>query len=166
LESLISELTLPPNLATTILDTDVGEPWIPVITDFERRFEGLKVRGRVRAARDLSEVAEGLRIVVRPFLNDANSLIIQSRWANFSGGHETARFFPRSATPDPRQHDHKHAHRANNRFSQVPFSVRVFASTRHQCGHGSTKGLHRYRTRILRNWISPVHEKSWLDQGQ
>ncbi|KAI0251297.1 vacuolar sorting protein [Lactifluus subvellereus] len=64
LESLVSDLTLPPNLVTTILDTDVGEPWIPVITDFERRLEELKVRGRVRAARDLGEVAEGLRIVV------------------------------------------------------------------------------------------------------
>jgi vacuolar protein sorting-associated protein 52 len=70
LENLISDLTLPPNLITTILDTDVGEPWIPVITDFERRLEGLKVRGRVRAARDLGEVAEGLRIVVRLFLID------------------------------------------------------------------------------------------------
>ncbi|KAI0307267.1 vacuolar sorting protein [Multifurca ochricompacta] len=63
LASLISGLTLPPNLVTTILDTDVGESWIPAIADFELRLEGLKVRGRVRAARDLGEVAEGLRIV-------------------------------------------------------------------------------------------------------
>jgi hypothetical protein len=64
LASLISGLTLPPNLITTILDTDVGEPWIHVVADFERRLDALKARQRVRAARDLGEVAEGLRIVV------------------------------------------------------------------------------------------------------
>ena len=64
LASLISSLTLPPTLITTILDTEVDELWIPVVADFERRLEALKRRGRVRAARDLSEVAEGLRIVV------------------------------------------------------------------------------------------------------
>jgi len=66
LASLISGLTLPPTLVTTILDTDVSELWIPTVADFERRLEALKVRGRVRAARDLGEVAEGLRIVVWP----------------------------------------------------------------------------------------------------
>lgn len=35
-----------------------------MVADFERRLEALKARGRVRAARDLGEVAEGLRIVV------------------------------------------------------------------------------------------------------
>lgn len=66
LASLISALTLPPNLITTILDTDVGEPWIHVVADFERRLDALKARQRVRAARDIGEVAEGLRIVVWP----------------------------------------------------------------------------------------------------
>ena len=59
------DLTIPPPLATTILDTNVGEPWLSAIDDFELRLEATKVRGRVKAARDLSEVAEGLRIVVR-----------------------------------------------------------------------------------------------------
>ncbi len=66
LATLISGLTLPPILITTILDTDVGEPWIPAVADFERRLDALKARQRVRAARDLGEVAEGLRIVVWP----------------------------------------------------------------------------------------------------
>ena len=47
----------------TILDTDVGDPWIPVITEFQKRLSALIARKRVRAARDLSEVVEGLRIV-------------------------------------------------------------------------------------------------------
>ncbi|KAG0709778.1 Vps52-domain-containing protein [Suillus ampliporus] len=63
LSSLLSDLAIPPSLAITILDTDVGEPWIVTITDFERRLDVLKVRSRVKAARDLGDVAEGLRIV-------------------------------------------------------------------------------------------------------
>ncbi|KAG1815552.1 Vps52-domain-containing protein [Suillus subaureus] len=63
LSSLLSDLAIPPSLAITILDTDVGEPWIATITDFERRLGLLKVRSRVKAARDLGDVAEGLRIV-------------------------------------------------------------------------------------------------------
>ncbi|PSS05383.1 hypothetical protein PHLCEN_2v3872 [Hermanssonia centrifuga] len=63
LSHLIADLTIPPPLATIILDTNVGEPWISTIAEFERRLDSLKMRGRVKAARDLSEVAEGLRIV-------------------------------------------------------------------------------------------------------
>ncbi|KAF9226604.1 Vps52-domain-containing protein [Gyrodon lividus] len=63
LSSLISDLIIPPALATTILDTEVGELWIPVIADFERRLDMLRARSRVKAARDLGDVVEGLRIV-------------------------------------------------------------------------------------------------------
>jgi hypothetical protein len=63
LSSLLSDLAIPPSLAITILDTEVGEPWIAAITDFERRLDLLKVRSRVKAARDLGDIAEGLRIV-------------------------------------------------------------------------------------------------------
>ncbi|KDR83878.1 hypothetical protein GALMADRAFT_236339 [Galerina marginata CBS 339.88] len=63
LSSLLSEITVPPSLATTILDTNVGEPWIDAILDFERRLNTSKARTRVKAARDLGEVVEGLRIV-------------------------------------------------------------------------------------------------------
>ncbi|KAG2154933.1 vacuolar sorting protein [Suillus bovinus] len=65
LSSLLSDLAIPPSLAITILDTDVGEPWIATITDLERRLDLLKVRSRVKAARDIGDLAEGLRIVVR-----------------------------------------------------------------------------------------------------
>ncbi|KAG6854864.1 hypothetical protein C0991_012054 [Blastosporella zonata] len=63
LSSLISDITIPPPLATIILDSPVGEPWIEAIDDFERRLVTTKSRSRVKAARDLGEVAEGLRIV-------------------------------------------------------------------------------------------------------
>ncbi|KAJ3551339.1 hypothetical protein NM688_g4759 [Phlebia brevispora] len=63
LSNLLIDLTIPPPSAAIILDTNVGEPWIETIEDFERRLEALRLRGRVKAARDVSEVAEGLRIV-------------------------------------------------------------------------------------------------------
>ncbi|KAF8192463.1 vacuolar sorting protein [Pholiota molesta] len=63
LSNLLSDVTIPPSLANTILDTNVGEPWIESIIDFERRLNTIQARTRVKAARDLGEVAEGLRIV-------------------------------------------------------------------------------------------------------
>ncbi|KAI0939262.1 hypothetical protein AcV5_000731 [Taiwanofungus camphoratus] len=63
LSSLLADLCIPPPLAKLILDTNVGEPWISAISEFEGRLNALKVRARVKAARDLAEVAEGLRIV-------------------------------------------------------------------------------------------------------
>ncbi|KAI6134979.1 Vps52-domain-containing protein [Pisolithus croceorrhizus] len=63
LSKLVSELTIPPALILTILDTEVGESWIPVIDDFEGRLDTLEVRARVKAARDLGDISEGLRIV-------------------------------------------------------------------------------------------------------
>ncbi|TFY83941.1 hypothetical protein EWM64_g58 [Hericium alpestre] len=63
LSSLLTDLTIPPPMATIILDTSVDETWIPAVENFECRLEVLKARSRVKAARDLGEVAEGLRIV-------------------------------------------------------------------------------------------------------
>ncbi|KAH8118383.1 Vps52-domain-containing protein [Phellopilus nigrolimitatus] len=63
LSSLLSDLSIAPSLATTILDSDVDETWLTVVPDFERRLTTLNARKRVKAARDLSEVTEGLRIV-------------------------------------------------------------------------------------------------------
>ncbi|KAA1466314.1 vacuolar sorting protein [Dentipellis sp. KUC8613] len=62
LSNLLTDLTIPPPLATVILDTRVDESWIPAIENFEHRLDVLRARTRVKAARDLGEVAEGLRI--------------------------------------------------------------------------------------------------------
>ena len=68
LSSLLADLCITPSLATTILDTEVNEEWTSVIPEFEARLNTINSRKRVKAARDLSEVTEGLRIVVRPLL--------------------------------------------------------------------------------------------------
>lgn len=64
MSSLLSDLRISPSLAKTILDTDVGDSWLSIIPEFEHRLKTLNARKRVKAARDLAEVAEGLRIVV------------------------------------------------------------------------------------------------------
>ena len=64
LSNLISEIAIPPPLAETILDTDVGEPWLVAVPEFEQKLDSLNARARVKAVRALSEVAEGLRIIV------------------------------------------------------------------------------------------------------
>lgn len=65
MSSLILDLCIPPPLATLLLDTPVGEPWIDAVGQLETRLQSIKARGRVKASRDLIEIAEALRIVVR-----------------------------------------------------------------------------------------------------
>ncbi|KAG6869319.1 hypothetical protein C0993_000072 [Termitomyces sp. T159_Od127] len=63
LAALLSDITVPPAQAALILDSPVGDPWLDAIADLERRLVTIPARSRVKAARDLGEVAEGLRIV-------------------------------------------------------------------------------------------------------
>lgn len=67
------DLCIPPSQATLILDTDVCEEWLVTIADFERRLEAIQARSKVKAARDLEDVAEGLRIAVCLSINDINA---------------------------------------------------------------------------------------------
>ncbi|KAF8607741.1 hypothetical protein BDV93DRAFT_603525 [Ceratobasidium sp. AG-I] len=62
LSQLLQDLCVPPDLAITILDTNVSEPWIPAIATLEEKIIALEARIRVRASKDLSEAAEALRI--------------------------------------------------------------------------------------------------------
>lgn len=63
LASLIADLTIPPQLATTLLDTNVGEPWIDAVAQLEARLGSIQTRGRVKASKDLGDVAQALGIV-------------------------------------------------------------------------------------------------------
>ncbi|KLO11242.1 hypothetical protein SCHPADRAFT_921851, partial [Schizopora paradoxa] len=77
LSSLLNDLAISPTLAETILDTDVGEQWLTVIPDLEHRLSTLNARKRVKAARDLAEVAEGLRIVAATKMRSFFFAVIQ-----------------------------------------------------------------------------------------
>jgi len=78
LSSLILDLCIPPPLATLLLDTPVGEPWIDAVGQLETRLQSINARARVKASRDLREIAEALRIVV------SNSSILLSSLGNSS----------------------------------------------------------------------------------
>jgi hypothetical protein len=91
LSSLISDITISPPLAAIILDTNVGDPWINAIIDFEGRLIASKARTRVKAARDLAEVIEGLRIVVSIFMSSYH-LIMSDDFAP-KGSDQTACIF-------------------------------------------------------------------------
>lgn len=100
LSSLIFDITLPPQLTTTILDTEVGELWISVIDDFERRLVMIKSKSRVKGARDLAEVAEGLRIVVR---NDLLLMVSKSAYSCVAGCHKAPNILPGSFPANPEE---------------------------------------------------------------
>jgi hypothetical protein len=51
-------------MATIILDTAVGDPWIDAISQLEVKMEAIQARGRVKASKDLGDVAQALGIVV------------------------------------------------------------------------------------------------------
>lgn len=59
---------MPPSLANIILDTEVGDPWIASIADLDRVLITVTARSKVKAARDMNDMTEGLRIVVSFFL--------------------------------------------------------------------------------------------------
>ncbi|KZP00006.1 vacuolar sorting protein [Calocera viscosa TUFC12733] len=63
LSQLLADLAIPPELALLILDGNVSDAWIPGIEELEVKLDTIQQRTRVKAAKDLSEVAEGLRIV-------------------------------------------------------------------------------------------------------
>ncbi|KAF8318104.1 Vps52-domain-containing protein [Clavulina sp. PMI_390] len=72
LADLLTEITIPPQLVTTILDTPISDSWIASIKQLEGLLDSISTHATaskttadavsVKAARDLEGVAEGLRI--------------------------------------------------------------------------------------------------------
>jgi hypothetical protein len=83
LTSLLENITIPPQLALTLLDTPVSDAWIPAVNQLETLLISIpayskgkgdgrslsNIQVKVKAAKDLEGVAEGLRIVVRHIRN-------------------------------------------------------------------------------------------------
>ncbi|CCA73324.1 related to SAC2 protein [Serendipita indica DSM 11827] len=84
LGSLIADLTIPPELATLLLDTNVGEPWIEAVAQFEEKLDAIKSRGRVKASKDLGEVAQALGIVIGTKLRSFFLALLQPIRTNMS----------------------------------------------------------------------------------
>ena len=106
-------------MATLILDTDVDESWIPAIGDFEQRLDLLHARSRVKAARDLDEVAEGLRIVVRTQCNQKLLCEPESTSMRLPDSHKTSSLLFYVASAYSQQRNDKYASRPNIHISKV-----------------------------------------------
>jgi len=129
LASLILDLCIPPPLATLLLDTPVGEPWIDAVGQLETRLQSIKARGRVKASRDLMEIAEALRIVVRVpkhYLVRFGKLLTTT----FQGCNETSCLLPCFTTAYPNQHEYKHADPSDFGPPQVPIAFRLPSTKR------------------------------------
>ena len=64
----VSQLVLPPELISVIMETEPGEKWIPAITQLDSRMSAIRGGPRVAARQSLDDVAEKLRIKVSPSL--------------------------------------------------------------------------------------------------
>lgn len=74
LGELITAITIPPQLVITILDTPISDAWIPAVKQLEALIESVSAHAnasrnppdavRVKAAKDLEGVLEGVRIAV------------------------------------------------------------------------------------------------------
>lgn len=151
LSQLLSDLSISPELVTTILDTTVGEPWIPVIQEFQQKLQSIKVRSRVKAARDLAELVEGLRIAVGvdpgQFGYELN-LNLDSQ-----GRYKDPGFLSSSHATHKNKHKHQHAHASKFRLPQIRTSL-CFSPTSCQIRCTRTpEGLHWVCKVILRNRV-------------
>ena len=132
LSSLILDLCIPPPLATLLLDTAVGEPWIDAVGQLEIRLQSIKARGRVKASRDLGEIAEALRIVVRRLATLCSLTKLLTR--HFQGCHETPSLLPCFTTAYSNQYEHKHAGPPDFGPPQVSAALRISSTKRSRRG--------------------------------
>lgn len=94
----------------------MGEPWITAVEEFEKLLNMVKARSRVKAARDLGEVAEGLRIVVRPFPGIYATVYLT---ASLPGSNEITRILSGTIQAHPRERYNEHASNANVDSPQI-----------------------------------------------
>lgn len=154
LSNLINDLVIPPPQATAILDTDVSEEWLNFIPDFEQRLSALKSRMKVKAARDLNDVAEGLRIVVSP--SHPSSVYFSCP----PGSYQNSRILPLPLHPNPYQHEYKHTRPPDLRPLEIPTLVRLPPPP---CSSSRTRGptvLYCFSANLLRDWLSTLRSKS------
>lgn len=151
LSQLLSDLSMSPELVTTILDTAVGEPWIPVIEEFQQKLQSIKVRSRVKAARDLAELVEGLRIAVGVIFGKFGYKLILN--LDSQGRYKDPGLLPSSHATHQNKHKHQHAHASKLRLPQICTPLR-FSPTSCQIRCARTpEGLYWVCKIILRNRV-------------
>jgi hypothetical protein len=114
------------------------------IEDFERRLEMLNARTRVRAARDLAEVVEGLRIVVIR----ASLFRIRESYI-LLGCNEIASFLSCPLATHSLEHDYEYASYPDKRSIEISTIAGILTATSPQCCSRDPKILHRSGPDIL-----------------
>ena len=123
--SLIADLTIPPELATLLLDTNVGEPWIEAVVQFEAKLDAIKARGRVKASKDLGEVAQALGIVVRA--EPRRICVTPNVWITIDW-YQATRILLGAPAADTHKHEHQYASFADLGVPQIQGAFQVFAA--------------------------------------
>ena len=102
----------------------MDETWLTAIPDFEHRLNSTNARKRVKAARDLSEVTEGLRIVVC-FLIIGLTLSKSMRWISeiLLGSNENTDILFNVDTTHPCEYDYEYASYSDICVDQVQSSL-------------------------------------------
>ena len=101
LSNLIAEIAIPPPLAETILDTDIREPWLVAVPEFEQKLDSLKC---ARACQSFSCTLRGSR---RPSYSCMYCIILaSSSLISCLGSNQNSRILPNVVPTDPEQHEY------------------------------------------------------------
>lgn len=119
--------------------------------DFEMRIQTCKGRSRVKAARDLGDVIEGLRIVVREPWTGSN---MAGTYLASTDGYQIESLLYRSICANSGQCDHQHASSPGIGHHEVQASIFVLAAPSAERSTGTPALLHWSSANLLRNWLS------------
>ena len=152
LTNLLNEITISPSLATLILDSPVGDAWLPAVEELEQKMQLTGSRSRVKAAKDLAEVTEGLRIVVCPLPFPLTYCLTA-----MSGSHQASSFLPFHVQTHTGKRYHKSPSLTNICSHEVQTAVRFPSTTSPECRCRNTEVLFSNCADILRDWLQEIY---------
>jgi hypothetical protein len=175
LGELITTITIPPQLATTILDTPISDAWIPAIKQLEALIESISAHANasrttssdavnVKAAKDLEGVIEGVRIAVSAPCGYAELPLHCTDYCTTctnSGRDENTNTFPFFTRTSPHQHHDQYSSPTRLNFYQEVSSLIPLSSEESvQYGRRISRRVRTMRQTLLRNWYKAIHAES------
>ena len=65
LHPLLSSIVIPPDLIRIVVDTEVGDAWIPAVSELDAKLGAIRSGPRIDSRKTLDDAAEALRLLVR-----------------------------------------------------------------------------------------------------